>query len=185
MTPDTARSEPLVVDRDVVVGAEFGFVLRKLQTGDRRHPAVIEDHDHSAHAMFDGVDQNLRVHHERAVAAERQSRSAALSANSRCRARRWRAKPIYEAPASVNVSPVRSSSTIWKPFACTSPASKNLAASISLAKSATILMAAGCVRTGFCQTSSRSGGHSKRLRLKPAHSAFFSAQDLEPRPLVA
>ena len=48
----------------------------------------------------------------------------------------------------MKVSPVLSSSTIWKPLACTSPASKNLAAPISLAKSATILMAAGWRQRG-------------------------------------
>src|SRR5262245_56684856 len=84
---------------------------------------------------------------------------------------------MWDAPASVKVSPVLSSSTIWKPLACTSPASKNFAASTSLAKSPTILIAAGCGNTGFCQTWSRNGEHSKRLRLYALHSAFFSAQD--------
>src|SRR5256885_612224 len=53
--------------------------------------------------------------------------------------------PIYDAPVSVKVSPVLSSSTIWNPLACTSPASNSFAAPIRLAKPATTLMAAGCV----------------------------------------
>src|SRR5262249_41087066 len=63
-------SEHPVVDRDAVVGAKFGLVLCDLQTGDSGHPTIIENHNHSAHAMLHGIDQNLRVHHERAIAAE-------------------------------------------------------------------------------------------------------------------
>ena len=50
-----------VVDRDTVIGPEFGVVLRQLQTGDRSHPAVVEEHNHAAHAMFDRIDRELRT----------------------------------------------------------------------------------------------------------------------------
>src|SRR5262245_2028195 len=59
-----------VIDGHMVIGAEFRLILRKLQTGDRGHAPVVENHDHPAHAVFDRVNQDLRVHDERAVAAE-------------------------------------------------------------------------------------------------------------------
>src|SRR5262249_60223340 len=67
---DRAR-EPHIVDRDPVAGAKPLAILRDLQAGDRRHPAIVEDHDHAAQPELDAVDQDLRVHHEGAVAAER------------------------------------------------------------------------------------------------------------------
>ena len=57
----------------MIVRAKLVLVLSKLQSGDRRHAAVVEDHDRSARAMFDGIDQDLRVHHERSVAGKRNS----------------------------------------------------------------------------------------------------------------
>jgi len=48
----------------VIVRAKLVLVLRKLQSGDGRHAAVVEDHDHPARAMLDRINQNLRVHRE-------------------------------------------------------------------------------------------------------------------------
>src|SRR4029450_13715645 len=78
--------ELLVVDGDMVIGAKFRLVLRKLQTGDRGYAAVVEDHDRPVHAVLDRIDQDLRVHHERAIAAERHpvARTSVESPNQQC-----------------------------------------------------------------------------------------------------
>src|SRR5262249_39750316 len=62
--------KPLVVDGNLVVGTKLALVLCDLQTGDGCHPAIVENHDHSTHTMLHGIDQNLRIHHERAIAAK-------------------------------------------------------------------------------------------------------------------
>src|SRR5208282_495438 len=59
-----------IVDRNAVARAEFGAVLIKLQSAYRAHAAVVEDDQSRPQSMLDSVDENLRVHHERAVAGE-------------------------------------------------------------------------------------------------------------------
>ena len=60
-----------IVGLDMIVGAKVMAVLRLLERRDRAHASIVEDDDHAANAMGDRIDQDLRVHHERAVAAKR------------------------------------------------------------------------------------------------------------------
>src|SRR6056297_599699 len=60
-----------VVHLNGIVGAEFTPILRKLQSGDRGHAAIVKKRNHAAHTMLYRIDENLRVHHEGPITGKR------------------------------------------------------------------------------------------------------------------